>query len=123
MLWHFHSAYAAVYLARRLHATQFQKARIDRVNRGDEAAFYVLAREIFLASARAGNRRFRLLSALRAHTKVPYKIEFHRETLRALNRPKAAQTGARNPAVSQKTPAARSYRCKTGDLRTEQGEP
>ena len=33
-------------------------------------------------TARAGNRRFWLLSALRAHTKAPYKIDFHRKTLR-----------------------------------------
>jgi hypothetical protein len=37
--------------------------------------------------ARAGNRRFELLSALRAHTKVPYNPDLHRKTLRALNRP------------------------------------
>jgi hypothetical protein len=43
-------------------------------------------------TARAGNHRFRLLSALRAHTKAPHKMCFHRETLRALNRPKAART-------------------------------
>jgi hypothetical protein len=41
-----------------------------------------------------GNRRFRCLSALRAHTKTPYKMDFYRKTLRALNRPKAARTGA-----------------------------
>ena len=34
----------------------------------------------------------RPLSALRAHTKPPYKMDFHRETPRALNRPKAART-------------------------------
>jgi hypothetical protein len=34
------------------------------------------------ASARAGNRRFSCLSALRAHTKVPYKTDLHRKTLR-----------------------------------------
>ena len=28
-------------------------------------------------TARAGNRSFRLLSALRAHTKTPYKADFH----------------------------------------------
>ncbi len=42
--------------------------------------------------ARAGNRRFRSLSALRAHTKAPYKMDFHRKTLRALNRPGRART-------------------------------
>jgi hypothetical protein len=46
----------------------------------------------FSPSARAGNRRFRSLSALRAHTKAPYKIDFHRKTLWALNRPGRART-------------------------------
>jgi hypothetical protein len=36
--------------------------------------------------ARAGNRRFWRLSALRTHTKVQYKTDLHRETLRALDR-------------------------------------
>jgi hypothetical protein len=43
-------------------------------------------------SARAANRRFWLLSALRAHTKAPYKIDLHWETLRALSRPWRART-------------------------------
>ena len=43
-------------------------------------------------TARAGNRRFRLLSALRAHTKAPYKTDLHRKTLMALNRPGTART-------------------------------
>ena len=34
------------------------------------------------ATARAENRRFWRLSALRAHTKAPYKMHFHRKTLR-----------------------------------------
>ena len=46
----------------------------------------------------AGNRRFWLLSALRAHTKAPYKTDFHRKMLRALNRPKAARTAPRGSA-------------------------
>jgi hypothetical protein len=33
------------------------------------------------ATARAENRRFWCLSALRAHTKAPYKMYFHRKTL------------------------------------------
>jgi hypothetical protein len=37
--------------------------------------------------ARAGNRRFWCLSALRAHTKAPYKTDLHRKTLRELKRP------------------------------------
>jgi hypothetical protein len=44
--------------------------------------------------ARAGNRRFRLLSALRTHTKAPYKMDLNKKTLRALNRPWAARTVA-----------------------------
>jgi hypothetical protein len=35
-----------------------------------------------LQPARDGNRRFWWLSALRAHTKAPYKMDFHRKTLR-----------------------------------------
>jgi hypothetical protein len=35
------------------------------------------------AAARAENRRFSPLSALRAHTKAPYKMDFHRKTLRS----------------------------------------
>jgi hypothetical protein len=42
--------------------------------------------------ARAGNRRFWLLSALRAHTKMPYKIDLLWETLRALKHPGRART-------------------------------
>ena len=45
-------------------------------------------------SARAGNRRFRLLSALRAHTKEPHKTDPLWETQRALNRPGRARTVA-----------------------------
>ena len=40
------------------------------------------------ATARAGNRRFWCLSALRAHTKAPYKTDLHRKTLMALNHPR-----------------------------------
>ena len=44
---------------------------------------------------------FRPLSALRAHTKVPYKMDFHWKTLRALNRPWAARTiGSRQPRAT-----------------------
>ena len=34
------------------------------------------------STARAGNRHFSPLSALWAHTKSPYKMDFHREKLR-----------------------------------------
>jgi len=43
-------------------------------------------------TARAGNRRFWLLSTLRAHTKAPYKTDLHRKTLMALNGPGTART-------------------------------
>jgi hypothetical protein len=39
------------------------------------------------APARAGNRHFWRLSALRTYTKAPCKTDLHRKTLRALNRP------------------------------------
>ena len=42
--------------------------------------------------ARAGNHRFGLLSALRAHTKAPYKPDLLWETRRALNCPGRART-------------------------------
>ena len=47
---------------------------------------------MFGDTARAGNRRFRLLSTLRAHTKAPYSTDFHRKVLMALNRPGTART-------------------------------
>jgi hypothetical protein len=47
----------------------------------------------------AGNRRFVLLSALRAHTKPPYKLDLLVKTLRVLNRPGRART------VAQRKPA------------------
>jgi hypothetical protein len=44
------------------------------------------------ATAVAGNRRFGPLSALRAHTKAPYRPDSRLETLRALNHPGWART-------------------------------
>jgi hypothetical protein len=44
------------------------------------------------ATARAGNRRLRLLSAPRTHTKAPYKTDLHRKTQMALNCPGTART-------------------------------
>jgi hypothetical protein len=44
------------------------------------------------SSARAGNRRFWLLSALRAHTKAPYKTDLLGKTLRAFSRPGRSRT-------------------------------
>jgi hypothetical protein len=46
------------------------------------------------------NRRFRRLSALRAHTKAPYKTDLHRKTLMALNRPGRARTEDREADTS-----------------------
>jgi hypothetical protein len=48
-------------------------------------------------TARAGNRRFWRLSALRAHTKAPYKTDLLWKTPRALKRPGRARTGAGGP--------------------------
>ena len=42
----------------------------------------VLAHELLRLAARAGNRRKGRLGILRAHTKNPYKMDFHRKTLR-----------------------------------------
>ena len=47
-----------------------------------------------LPSARTGNRRVWLFSALRAHTKAPYRTDLLWETLRALTRPAG---GSRQP--------------------------
>ena len=49
----------------------------DRVN-----LVFGRAGEKRLSTARAGNRRFWRLSALRAHTKAPYKMYFYRKMLR-----------------------------------------
>ena len=57
--------------------------------------------------ARAGNRRFWLLSTLRAHTKVPYKIDLHRKTLIALNRPGRARTVQSESAAASTAVASR----------------
>jgi hypothetical protein len=46
-----------------------------------------------VGTARAGNRRFGLFSALRAHTKAPYQTDSLWKTRRALNRPGRARTG------------------------------
>jgi hypothetical protein len=54
-------------------------------------------RAALAGAARAGNRRFWLLSALCAHTKVPYKPDLLWETLRALNCPGRARTVSRAP--------------------------
>jgi hypothetical protein len=47
------------------------------------------------ATARAGNRRFDPLSALRAHPKAPYETDLRWETLRALKRAGRARTESR----------------------------
>ena len=43
-------------------------------------------------TARAGNRRFRQLSALHTHTKVPYQMDLLGKNIRPLKRPWAART-------------------------------
>jgi hypothetical protein len=48
--------------------------------------------EFFWRTARAGNRHFLPLSALRAHAKAPYKIDLLWEALMPLGRPWAART-------------------------------
>jgi hypothetical protein len=61
-------------------------------------------------TARAGNHRFGLLSALRAHTKAPYKNDLLRETLRALNRPRMARTEEHQPELCVARRAPRRVR-------------
>ena len=51
-------------------------------------------------TARAGNRRFGLVSALRAHTKAPYRTDLLREMLRALKRPARGGPVQRPTAMS-----------------------
>jgi hypothetical protein len=51
-------------------------------------------------------RRFRRLSALRAHTKTPYKISLLWKTIRALNRPGRARTETRWPSSSARKSAS-----------------
>jgi hypothetical protein len=56
-------------------------------------------------TARARNRHFRRLSALCAHTKAPYKIDFLWKTLRGLNRPSVARTNSASaPREERETP-------------------
>jgi hypothetical protein len=62
------------------------------------AATYAPA-QAWRASARAENRRFGPLSALRAHTKAPYKIYLHGEPLMPLKTPGAAQTMRLGPVA------------------------
>ena len=61
---------------------------------------------------RAEDRRFGPLSALRAHTKAPYKMDFHRKTLRALNRPEAARTVTQMLSMEPSSQSARSARAE-----------
>ena len=57
-----------------------------------------------------GNRRFWPLSALRAHTKAPYKTDLHRKTRRALNRSWAARTVGGHDTVDHRRAARRELR-------------
>jgi hypothetical protein len=63
--------------------------------------------EISSRSARAGNRRFGTSSALRAHTKAPYKIDLLWKTLRPLKCPGRARTVARGVAQRDHVVACR----------------
>ena len=82
-------------VARRVRDAAAQPPRLDAAGLGpalprDGAAAPLVRRaqqRLGGVTARAGNRRFRPLSALRAHTKTPYKNDLHRKKLRALNRP------------------------------------
>jgi hypothetical protein len=56
-------------------------------------AIVILELKRTCSTARAGNRRFWLLSTLHTHAKAPYKNNLLWETLRALNHPGKAQTG------------------------------
>ena len=58
-----------------------------RVAFADTAGAHSVRAAVARAAARAGNRRFQLSSAPRAHAKPPSKTDLHRKTLRALKRP------------------------------------
>jgi hypothetical protein len=70
---------------------------------GQPAAAAAAARAVIgsAPTARAGNRRFWSLSALRAHTKAPYKTDLYRKTLGLLNRYGTARTGGRGARQPQ----------------------
>jgi hypothetical protein len=55
-------------------------------------------------TARAGNRCFWYLSALRAHTKAPYDMDLYSKTLRALSRPRRPGQSQKNPRCSRDKP-------------------
>ena len=50
-------------------------------------------------TARAGNRRFWLFSAMCAHTQPPYKTDLLRKMLRPLNHPGRGRTKVQQPRV------------------------
>ena len=67
----------------------------------------------------AGNRRFGTVSALRAHTKAPYKIDLLWKTLRArksLNRPGRARTADGARVALAERAAVRLLERQDGDL-------
>jgi hypothetical protein len=74
-------------------------------------------------SCQAENHRLKLLSALRAHTKVPHKTDLLWETLRPLNRPETARTvlrkqpGPPRHAATACSITARAGRPRKGLLR------
>ena len=65
----------------RVSLTPFKAMRIQRVNLFLSASLLNFLACV-LSTVRAGNRQKGRLSALRAHTKAPYKMDFHREKLR-----------------------------------------
>jgi hypothetical protein len=50
-----------------------------RLSAGGETDARISSANLASLPGRAGNRRGWWLSALRAHTKVPYNMDFHRE--------------------------------------------
>jgi hypothetical protein len=76
-------------------------------------------------TARAGNRRFGRSSALRAHTKPPYKTDLLRKTRRALSRLTAPERPGpsvhRRPQATREAPPPPGQTTCTGS--TEQGKP
>jgi hypothetical protein len=66
------------------------RAKCQRLNAASNTCLCMRRRSAL--TARAGNRRFGLLSALRAIQKAQYKLDLRWRTLRALKRPRRART-------------------------------
>jgi hypothetical protein len=68
---------------------------------------------VSVATAQAENRRNGSLSALRTHTKAPYKCDLRLETLRLLKHPRRARTvgaAVHEPDAEDAADAAREQR-------------